>query len=47
MNEHPQIAKKYERLKLKLWKRFEHNRDAYFILEGFIMLSKKLKSIIL
>ena len=29
LNEHPQIAKEYERLKLQLWKRFEHNRDAY------------------
>ena len=29
LNEHPQIAGKYEALKLKLWKRYEHNRDAY------------------
>lgn len=29
LNEYPQIAKEYERLKLQLWKRFEHNRDAY------------------
>ncbi len=29
LNEHPQIAKEYEMLKLQLWKRFEHNRDAY------------------
>ncbi len=27
--EHKQIAKEYEALKLRLWKRFEHNRDAY------------------
>lgn len=27
--EHPQIAKEYENLKLELWKKFEHNRDAY------------------
>ena len=26
---HPDIAKEYETLKLKLWKRFEHNRDGY------------------
>ena len=29
LNEHPQIAKKYEILKLGLWKKYEHNRDAY------------------
>ena len=27
--EHPQAAKEYEALKLDLWKRYEHNRDAY------------------
>ena len=29
LNEHPQIAKEYEALKLVLWKRYAHNRDAY------------------
>lgn len=29
LNEHPQIAKEYETLKLRLWKQYEHNRDAY------------------
>ncbi len=29
LNEHPQVAKEYERLKLQLWAKFEHNRDAY------------------
>jgi GrpB-like predicted nucleotidyltransferase (UPF0157 family) len=29
LNEHPEIAKEYERLKLSLWKQFEHNRDGY------------------
>lgn len=29
LNEHPQTAREYEALKLKLWKQFEHNRDAY------------------
>ena len=29
LKEHPQIAKEYEALKLELWKRYEHNRDAY------------------
>lgn len=27
--EHPETAKEYERLKLKLWKQFEHDRDGY------------------
>lgn len=27
--EHPEDAGEYERLKLELWKRFEHNRDGY------------------
>ena len=27
--DHPQTAKAYEKLKLGLWKKFEHNRDAY------------------
>lgn len=29
LNEHPNIAKEYENLKLVLWKKYEHNRDAY------------------
>jgi GrpB-like predicted nucleotidyltransferase (UPF0157 family) len=29
LNEHPEIAKEYEALKLGLWKKYEHNRDAY------------------
>lgn len=29
LNEHEQIAKEYEALKLQLWKQFEHDRDAY------------------
>ena len=27
--EFPDVAKEYEELKLKLWKKYEHNRDAY------------------
>ena len=27
--EHPDVAKEYEKLKLELWKKYEHNRDAY------------------
>ena len=29
LNEHPQIAREYEGIKLQLWKQFEHDRDAY------------------
>lgn len=29
LNEHPEIAKEYETLKLSLWKPFEHDRDGY------------------
>ena len=29
ISEHPHIAKQYETMKLELWKKHEHNRDAY------------------
>lgn len=29
LNAHPAAARKYEALKLNLWKKFEHDRDAY------------------
>lgn len=29
LNEHPDVAKAYEQMKLELWKKYEHNRDAY------------------
>ncbi len=29
LNDHEQIAKEYEAMKLRLWKQFEHDRDAY------------------
>ncbi len=29
LNEHSEIAKEYEKLKLSLWKQYEHNRDGY------------------
>ena len=29
LNTHRDIAKEYEKLKLSLWKKYEHNRDAY------------------
>jgi len=29
LNDHPEIAKEYENLKLSLWKSFEYDRDGY------------------
>lgn len=29
LQDHPAVAKDYEQLKLILWKKYEHNRDAY------------------
>ena len=29
LNAHPDVAKEYEKLKLRLWKLYEHNRDGY------------------
>ena len=29
LNDHPEVGKEYEILKLQLWKQYEHNRDAY------------------
>ena len=29
LQEHPAVAKDYEKLKLSLWKQYEYNRDAY------------------
>lgn len=29
LNEHPQIAREYETMKLQLWKQYKYNRDAY------------------
>lgn len=29
MNDNPLLAKQYEKLKIKLWKKYEHNRDKY------------------
>lgn len=29
LNGHPQIAREYEEMKRKLWKQYEHDRDAY------------------
>lgn len=29
LNKHPDVSKEYESLKLRLWKKYKHNRDAY------------------
>ncbi len=29
LRSHPSVAKEYEALKISLWKKYEHNRDAY------------------
>ena len=29
LNDHPNVAKEYEALKFRLWKQYEHDRDAY------------------
>ena len=34
LNEHTDIAEKYEQLKLSLWKRYEHDRDGYTEAKG-------------
>lgn len=34
LNDHPDVAKEYEALKLALWPRFEHDRDAYTQAKG-------------
>lgn len=34
LQEHPEIAKEYEELKLSLWKPFEHDRDGYTRMKG-------------
>jgi len=44
---HPDIAKEYETLKLGLWKKFEHNRDAYTqaktdFITKYTMLAKQI-----
>lgn len=34
LNDHPETAKQYEELKLSLWKKYAHNRDAYTAAKG-------------
>ena len=42
LNENLEIAKEYEKLKLSLWKPFEHNRDGYT--EGKTLFVQKITS---
>lgn len=37
LNDHPQIAKQYEELKLSLWKKYEHDRDGYTTAKGIFI----------
>ena len=34
LNDHPDVAKEYESLKLHLWKKYEHDRDGYTAAKG-------------
>lgn len=48
LNDHPDIAKEYESLKLSLWKPFEHDRDGYTkaktdFVKYYTELAKQLK----
>jgi len=33
LNDHPEVAKEYENLKLSLWKSFEYDRDGYTVMK--------------
>lgn len=46
LNEHVTIAKQYEKLKLNLWKQYEHDRDGYSNAKGQFICeyTKKAKS---
>ena len=46
LNENPDVAREYEVLKLSLWKKYEHNRDAYTdtkseFVEKYTMVAKE------
>ncbi len=34
LNDYPEVAKEYEELKLRLWKKYEHDRDGYTAAKG-------------
>lgn len=40
LNTHPMDAKAYERLKLRLWKEYEHDRDGYTAAKGEFIRSR-------
>lgn len=47
LKEHQEVAKAYEQMKLKLWKKYEHDRDAYtnaktVFVEKWTMEARKL-----
>ncbi len=49
LNEHAEIAKLYEELKLNLWKRYKHDRDGYTeakreFVEKYTEIAKQQKS---
>ncbi|MBQ7258056.1 MAG: GrpB family protein [Abditibacteriota bacterium] len=44
LNDFPEIAKEYEALKLKLWKKYEYNRDAYTEAKGDFVKSRTLEA---
>lgn len=51
LNAYPEIAKEYEKLKLSLWKKHEHNRDAYTkekteFVAHYTKLAKKLYTVL-
>ena len=44
MNDHPSLAKRYEELKLRLWKQYEHNRDGYTNAKGDFITEQTQKA---
>ena len=44
MNDNPPLAKRYEELKLSLWKEFEHNRDGYTLAKTDFIVEQTAKA---
>lgn len=44
LNDNPLIAKQYEKLKLSLWKKYEHNRDLYTSSKGDFITEQTTKA---
>ena len=42
--DHKEVAKEYEKLKVKLWKEFEHDRDGYTEAKSNFILSNTEKA---